>query len=372
MNLKVAKFKIKGKIYNKLFKVFKKYHNVKKTEIPSISEANKLIKTLRKHDGNIEFNNKIGNILYDLTIILPVYNSEAYLKKCIDSIINQKTNYKYLLKIINDGSTDSSLEIIKRYSTIKNVEILDIKNSGVSVARNTALNEINSEYIMFVDSDDYLEPDCIEKILSIAYSSNYDIVEGSFQIIRNGKKYKEKKHMENDMNEHELYGFPWNKVYKNYIFKDLGFLEGFEFEDTINAFLIYPFYKNTKVISDITYNYRSNYSGITFTSMHEYKAIDSYIITEYYLKLIFEKKSKEVNIEELFYVFLKQVIKNYKRTCLLDKKINEAIFALSIDLYNKYFKELNFKIENDEFLKSLLLSLEKCDYKLYKYIATAY
>ena len=93
------------------------------------------------------------------SIIIPVYNVEKYIKKCLDSVVNQ-TVKDYEVILINDGSTDNSMEIAKKYS----FKIINQKNQGQSAARNHGIKEAKGDYIVFLDSDDTIEKDYLEKI----------------------------------------------------------------------------------------------------------------------------------------------------------------------------------------------------------------
>lgn len=90
------------------------------------------------------------------SFIVPVYNTSNYLKKCIDSLVNQ-TYKSFEIIIVNDGSTDNSLDIINGYKeSNKNIKIINQKNGGLSNARNNGVKKASGEYIIFVDSDDYV------------------------------------------------------------------------------------------------------------------------------------------------------------------------------------------------------------------------
>lgn len=93
------------------------------------------------------------------SIIVPVYNVEKYIKKCLDSILNQSFK-DYEVIVVNDGTQDDSIELIKDYP----VKIINQKNQGLSAARNKGVKQSSGEYIIFVDSDDYLEKDLLKKI----------------------------------------------------------------------------------------------------------------------------------------------------------------------------------------------------------------
>ena len=123
--------------------------------------------------------NRSREIRYDLTIIVPVYNSENWLKECMESIVLQKTKYSFQIIAIDDGSTDRSGQILNQYIKNPCVEVIRQENKGYSGARNAGLERVKSKYIMFVDSDDVLLPNAIECLLSKAYLEDADIVEGN-------------------------------------------------------------------------------------------------------------------------------------------------------------------------------------------------
>ena len=100
-----------------------------------------------------------------ISIIIPAYNAEKTISKCLDSIINQ--TYKNLeIIVINDGSTDSTSKVISEYEKKDGrIKFIDNKNHGVSYTRNIGISNSTGEYINFVDADDYLEKDCFEKLI---------------------------------------------------------------------------------------------------------------------------------------------------------------------------------------------------------------
>ena len=111
-----------------------------------------------------------------ISIIIPVYNTENYIEKCIDSIIKQ-TYSNIEIFLINDGSTDNSLNICKKYEIIdKRINVIDIKNKGVSNARNIGLNLCKGNYITFIDSDDFVEKDYIKTMYNKIKENNVDVV----------------------------------------------------------------------------------------------------------------------------------------------------------------------------------------------------
>ncbi len=109
-----------------------------------------------------------------ISIIVPIYNVDAYLPKCLDSLINQ-TYQDMEIICVNDGSTDSSLEILQQYQAKDNrIRVISQKNQGLSGARNTGISLATGEWMMFVDSDDWLDVDCCERLMEII-DSNMDV-----------------------------------------------------------------------------------------------------------------------------------------------------------------------------------------------------
>ena len=113
-----------------------------------------------------------------LSYIVPVYNVEAYLDKCLRSLYNQSLELAdFEVVIINDGSSDSSIEIIEKYRTLyQNITLIEQENQGLSVARNNGINHAKGDYILCVDSDDFLIQDSISNLLQKAIDLNLDVV----------------------------------------------------------------------------------------------------------------------------------------------------------------------------------------------------
>lgn len=129
----------------------------------------------------------------DVTIIVPVYNVEKYLKKCLDSLVNQTYDKnKYEIYIINDASKDNSLNIIKEYQKkYSNITLYDLKNNkGVSHARNIGIKNAKGKYLLFCDSDDYYESDAIEKFMKHAKNNNSDFLMANYYIAKENNNIK--------------------------------------------------------------------------------------------------------------------------------------------------------------------------------------
>ena len=113
---------------------------------------------------------------HKISIVIPVYNVEKYLRECLDSILNQTLTDIEII-CINDGSTDNSLQILEKYaSKDERIKIINQENKGLACARNTGINNATGKYIFFLDSDDYLLPNIIDKLYDEAQIYDVDIL----------------------------------------------------------------------------------------------------------------------------------------------------------------------------------------------------
>ena len=157
--------------------------------------------------------NHIGEILYDLAIIVPAYNAEKWIRECVDSILSQETDYSFLAVFVDDGSRDQTGAILDGYLPNKRMRVVHQENRGYSGARNAALKELHSEYFMFVDSDDRLLPGAVQTLLRKAKETDADIVEGNgYRFDETGRLGKVKA----DDSDH--WGAPWLKVIRSKLF----------------------------------------------------------------------------------------------------------------------------------------------------------
>lgn len=182
-----------------------------------------------------------------VSILVPVYNVESYLARCLDSLLHQ-TWLNTEIILINDGSTDKSLQIARHYAARHpNIRIYTYPNSGISATRNRALDHVRGDYVMFVDSDDYIEPDMIEKMMEEIHKHDLDLVQcgfvmdfGPVPFMRPGSghhqfdKLEALKHLAKGRC---LNNYPWGKLTKTRCFKDIRFPEDIPgFEDTYTIF----------------------------------------------------------------------------------------------------------------------------------------
>ena len=163
---------------------------------------------------------------YKYSIIIPVYNCSKYLKRCINSIINQKSNYEIIL--VDDGSTDNSGKMCDEYSKkYNNIKAFHQENRGVSVARNHGISKAEGNYILFVDGDDYVSNNYFSVIEKNLKESNYMLCfnlaydNGTKKFFKKvnipkGNKNKKKYFLKNN----KLFNSPVNKIYSSKIIKE--------------------------------------------------------------------------------------------------------------------------------------------------------
>ena len=267
-----------------------------------------------------------------VSVILPVYNSQKYIAKTIDSILNQNYN-NYELIIIDDGSTDGSLDICSKYlEKNNNIKILEQKNSGVSRARNKGIEKATGKYIMFIDSDDCYEPDCIKTMVNYMKNKKVDLVSCSYSNfdLSNNKFLLQDTFVMNKFTEYfeklqknYLFNQIWNKIYKLDIIKSnkIIFDENISIAEDLKFNIEYlKKCDSFCYIKDILYNYRITTSGLGF----KYRT-DSNDIKIKLLKLLEDEYSKE-NAEKkyIFFIYLKQYI---------------AYFSNIVDNRNKLLKK---------------------------------
>lgn len=168
-----------------------------------------------------------------VSLIIPLYNAEKYIRRCLDSAMQQTFSDMEII-VVNDGSEDSSLEICREYEKLDSrFRVIDKENTGVSDSRNRAIDLAQGEYLQFLDSDDWLAPDATESLVYAAKKYDCDLVIADFYRV-DGAVFTEKQHIrerglltreqyaEYMMQEPAdfYYGVLWNKLYRHSIIKD--------------------------------------------------------------------------------------------------------------------------------------------------------
>ena len=275
------------------------------------------------------YNKRIIDENIDLSIIVPAYNSSDYIKECISSVLMQKTSYNYELIVINDGSKDDTLEKINLFKENKHLKIINQENKGFSGARNRGIDESLGKYIMFLDSDDLLCENSIEKLIKTAKEKKADIVQGSYYTFnKNGNKFYTNITPTEKNKEISVPGFPWGKVYNAKLFEKVRFPLDFWYEDTIVNYLLARLSNKYVAISDYVYGYRINEKGITFTSKKSKKVLDTYWIIEEMIDL---SKDIGLKIDDSIYDMTIFQLSNllYRRIHFLDEETIKNTFILA-------------------------------------------
>lgn len=281
--------------------------------------------------------------LTKVSVIIPVYNTEDYLEECLNSVLNQTLN-DFEVICVNDGSTDSSLHILENYNDDR-IHIINQDNRGLGAARNTALKKCNGEYILFLDSDDYIDENTLNELYSLACQKSLDLLMYKLINFKNDT-LKESKYKYFEMEFlNELVGdnvFDWHdvkdrifdmavsapaKFFKWDLIKDFEFPENLLFEDT--SFFYNVIFKAERVYfyDKHLYHRRIRDDSITNSSFKNFSdVIEIYDIIGNYLKEIgvyyefsdklFNRKMRDV------YVRFKGVPEEYKNDFFKKIKVN--------------------------------------------------
>lgn len=213
-------------------------------------------------------------------IIIPVYNVAQYLRQCLDSVLNQTFGNTHVI-IVDDGSTDGSESICDGYATYQNVTVIHQPNGGLSAARNTGLEYAYGEYVMFVDSDDWIEPNTVESLVVnlVDYSGDISCC-GFVMEYSDGAHVKKAQRGVNKvaLNREEALdevlskrtiGYAtWGKLYKRCLFENIKFPVGKIHEDIDVTPKVFLKCNTIITTNEVLFHYRQRYRSL---SRNEYK-----------------------------------------------------------------------------------------------------
>lgn len=310
---------------------------------------------------------------HKFSLIIPAYNVEKYIKKCLDSVLNQTYN-NYEIIIINDGSTDNTSKILERYKSNKKIKIINQENKGLSNARNTGVSNAKGDYILFIDSDDFIEKELLE-ILNKTIKDE-DLVRFQIKILDETnkiiKEYKEETF--NNLNGIEAF----NKLSKYnlvelavcYAYKKDTFLKNnYKFEEKTyhEDFGLIPYIiissKKVTSINYIGYNYLQRKNSIMNNTDYETEIKKSNDVLKHYKNLIKWSQNiegdltiyksfiansvilKSLNLKEKDYKNYIKKLKEYKvydnlLTNNKENKIKKILIKISPKLYYKIIRGL--------------------------------
>lgn len=296
-----------------------------------------------------------------LSIIIPVYNTYTTIRECIVSCTLQDIDEnEYEIIVINDGSTDRSIDIIKEFAQIfNNIIIIDKENGGVSSARNAGLRIAKGRYIWFVDSDDWIEINCLKTILIALNKDDLDVMQIGYnrvqknKIIPLSKKFRINTEIYNSkeyVDEGFFIGAACGTIFKRKIIIDNNILFDEELElaeDQIFLLSILNYCQCVKRVNLFCYYYRSNPNSATNNTSHQKLIISIEKICNFRFFKTYEKYCKYlITIQFFIYLNLK-----YSDTILLHKHVKNQIidykshpYYLSLDkivflyIYSKFGK----------------------------------
>lgn len=288
--------------------------------------------------------NKVNPLI---SVIVPVYNVEKYLERCLESIVKQNYN-NYEVIIINDGSTDNSQNIIETYALkYTMINAYSRENKGLLYTRVDGVNKAKGKYIMFVDSDDWLENNALRVFANEIDKYDYDIIRANYNIFL-GEKIQKVNDLKQDVISKEqlnqkLYKKlmttdSFNNVWRQVIKKEIIDIDSIDTticmgEDIIFNLACYKNVNNMKILNDNVYNYRINSSSINQTISTKRLTNNIEDLFKVYKKLTQEMillKNKE-NIKLAYIRYLKKanyallrLVCNCNDNELISKKIDEV------------------------------------------------
>jgi len=261
---------------------------------------------------------------YKLSVVVLVYNAEYYLKDCLESLVNQTLDGIEII-CVNDGSTDNSLNVLKRYAKkYDNIKIIDQENAGGANAGNKGLRMAKGEYVTLVDSDDVVVEDAYEKMYNKAKETDSDVVGGKPNIYMSGFQrevslkhniWTEEKCVNPDEYV-EIYHdvFYWDKIYRREFAQkhDVYMIPGKLYADAPMVFRAYLYANKVTLIPDVVYYWRKrsseainkgdSYTSIT-KSLLDVNNMHDRLVTYYYLKDYFKEAGKEDKFSDLIKLY---------------------------------------------------------------------
>lgn len=294
-----------------------------------------------------------------VSIIVPVYNTSQYLSRCMESLLSQTLSEIEII-VVNDGSTDDSLQILRKYQALNpnKVYVYNTENEGVSHARNYGVSKSSGAYLWFVDSDDFVEPNACEVLYKKATKDDNDLVLFSRYDVNahTGEKignctfhYNQNFALcEKPYELLKLSPFPWNKFIKRELFDGIKFPEKIRFEDLPISFILATRAKSIGVINDFFYNYTVQVgflSKFTESTLDIAKAID-FLITDLKENDCFDTYKNEIE-----YITVRHFLYRFEQILTIN---GEESYELKLKLINTLFDYLeeNFPhFKNNKYIK---------------------
>lgn len=305
-----------------------------------------------------------------VSIIIPCYNAEKTIKRCLESVISQ--TYKNIeIVIINDGSIDKTDSIIKKYINDNRIKYYNRSNHGIGKTRNFGIKEATGEYITFLDSDDYLPNDAIDNLYKLAQKNKLDLVVSDYYVDnKNIKSEKIKSFPITNVKKNPNLIFdinlaPWNKLYKKELIENIKFEENLKYEDA--PFVIESIIKAKRIgkLDKETYYYVVNPNSET--TIRDERIFDIFKILDIIGRLVENKKE----LTEVYKTLCIRIICNYNIQQRYQKKLKTANRFINKGFY--YMKKVDPKYKHSVYFKNrsknkALIEKNKFLTKLYCFI----
>ena len=258
----------------------------------------------------------------DVSVIVPVYNVEKYVARCLESLVNQKCDCSYEIIIINDGTKDNSMDIVNDYAARYNfIHVYTQENSGVSVARNNGITKACGKYVMFVDSDDYVSPSYISVLYNTAEAYGSDIAQCNYRnvfdsndggmnnfILHKKGVFEGKKVFGEVLMDITVRSYIWNKIYRRSLFtdNDIYFPQGMCFGEDISVMPQLFYYADKVSFANDTLYYYAHHEGSVTGSISKRDTI-SYLRAYASLRMFMESEDIFEQHRFIYYLLRKKI-----------------------------------------------------------------
>ena len=308
-----------------------------------------------------------------VSIIVPFYNVEGYIEKCLDTLVNQTLKDIEII-LVNDGSTDRSIEIVNKFLRRypEKLVYLEKENGGLSDARNYAIPYTKGEYIAFLDSDDYVEKYMYEEMYNMAKKENSDMVECNFYWEYPDKQKEDIGTIYHGKNEMivKIRVVAWNKLIKREILEksEVRFPKGYRYEDTEFTYKLIPYIEKVSFLKKPCIHYVQREGSISNSQNERTKEIFDVLdhVIEYYKeKDIYEKYQEELEYIYVRYAFCSSLLRIVK---IKDDNLQEKLLNLTWDNVNTKFPnwKKNEILKKGKGIKNLYMkTINRFTYEMY-------
>jgi len=308
-----------------------------------------------------------------ITIVVPIYNVEKYLIKCLDSIIGQTYENTEII-LVDDGSTDSSGKMADTYNKYENVKVIHKQNGGLSSARNLGIQKAHGEWIAFIDSDDYLECNFISRLSEIAKDASADIATCNFQSFTNDNCIPKKSPVWpekalsgyeaiNDMQARRLPAYICLSLFRLELFlkNNIRFPEGQKYEDISTRIKLLYYANKVAFTNERLYHYLVRHESITgkqFTKT-EYEDIQKSV--DDVKKFLVESKHSTnfIYVDYFELCSLIGILNNIVRTSSKTDKETKEIWKNVRNQLKTLFRTTSFPTKKSRIIFKILISLSR-------------